>query len=317
MQTPVTLIIFNQPDTTKRVFEVIRQAKPTKLFVICDAPRPNYPGEEDKCMATRQIVDKVDWNCEVIRNYSDVNLGPKLCISSGLNWVFEQVDKTIVLEHDCLPHSHFFQFCEDLLEYYRDDERIMTISGNNFQFGRRCRNYSYYFSRYPLIWGWATWRRAWQKNDMQMQQWQAVRDSHLLQDLLQDTRAVKYWSNIFQKCYEGYFDTWDYPWTLTSWLQNGLSIVPNYNLVSNIGFSANALNTKAVNSLFDNYPNQPITFPLKHPPFIVRDVQADNFTQSTQFDVSFGWRMRMKLLRIAQFFGKKANRPDSRLQFLQ
>ena len=314
MKTAIALIIFNRPDTTKKVFEAIRQAKPDRLFVISDAPRPSHPDDIAKCAEVRQIIEKVDWNCEVICNYSDINLGPKVRISSGLDWVFTQVESAIILEGDCLPHPHFFQFCEELLERFHDDSRIMTISGNNFQFARQKSEYSYYFSRYPLIWGWATWRRAWQKNDLEMKQWQAVCDNNLLKDLLQDSRAVKYWSNIFQNCYDGNLDTWDYPWTLTSWLQNGLSITPNCNLVSNIGFSRNALNTKAVNSLFDKYPTAAISFPLNHPPYIIRDVQADNFTQSTQFDVSWNWRFKMKLRQILNFSKKDQILPNSVLQ---
>jgi hypothetical protein len=168
MDIAVALIIFNRTDTTKKVFEVLRQVKPAKLLVIADAPRHNYPDDIEKCAATRQIIEQVDWNCQVIKNYSEKNLGNKLRISTGLNWVFEQVEQAIILEDDCLPHPSFLPFCEDLLDKYQDDQRIMTRSGNNFQFGRKRTEYSYYFSRYTLIWGWATWRRAWQHYDAEM-----------------------------------------------------------------------------------------------------------------------------------------------------
>ncbi|BAZ42784.1 methyltransferase FkbM [Calothrix sp. NIES-4101] len=304
MKNAIALIIFNRPHTTQRVFNAIREAKPAKLFVIADGIRQHCPDDVEKCAATRKIIEQADWDCEILCNYSETNLGTKKRVSSGLDWVFAQVETAIILEDDCLPHPHFFPFCEELLEYFDNDARIMTISGNNFQFAQSKKShsqrheYSYYFSRYPLIWGWATWRRAWQKYDLAMQHWEIIRDGKWLQDLLDDHRAVKYWSRIFQKCYQGNLDTWDYAWTFTSWLQNSLSIIPNTNLVTNIGFSPNALNSKAVNSLFDNHPTNAISFPLKHPPFIIRDTQADKFTQSTQFDPSLNWRIKMKLRQI-------------------
>ncbi|OUL18641.1 hemolytic protein HlpA-like protein, partial [Nostoc sp. T09] len=233
MKTAVVFIIFNKPDTTAKVFEVIRQVQPPELLVIADGPRPHRPGDVDKCVATQKIIEQVDWDCKVLKNYADKNLGPKVRIVTGLDWVFQQVEEAIILEDDCLPHPTFFEYCEELLDKYRHDQRIMTISGNNFQFGRRRTEDSYYFSRYPLIWGWATWRRAWQRYDLEMKHWVAIRDSNWLQDILDDSVAVRYWTKIFQNCYLGKIDVWDFLWTLTSWLQNGLTILPNVNLVSN------------------------------------------------------------------------------------
>jgi hypothetical protein len=302
MQTAIAFIIFNRTETAQRVFNAIRQAKPPKLFVIADGVRSHRLDDIQTCAATRKIIEQVDWNCEVICNYSETNLGSRKRVSSGLDWVFEQVETAIILEDDCLPYPDFFPFCEELLERFHNDERIMTISGNNFQFNRQSNKYSYYFSHYPLIWGWATWRRAWQKCDLEMKYWETIRDDKWLQYLLNDNQTVKYWSRIFQNCYQDDFTAWDYAWTFTSWLQNSLTIIPNSNLVTNIGFSLNAQNTKAVNSLFDNYPTKPMPFPLKHPPFIIRDTQADKFTQSTQFDVSLNWRIKMKLRTMLRFF---------------
>ncbi|MEW6491011.1 MAG: glycosyltransferase family 2 protein, partial [Cyanobacteriota bacterium] len=161
MKTPVVFIIFNRPDTTQKVFEAIRQAHPPLLFVIADGPRPNKPGEDQKCAATRAIIDQVDWDCEVLTNYSEINLGCERRVSSGLNWVFDTVEEAIILEDDCLPHPTFFSFCEELLDYYRNDQRVMVITGQNVQFGRKRTDYTYYFSRYNHCWGWASWRRAW------------------------------------------------------------------------------------------------------------------------------------------------------------
>ncbi|PAX60058.1 glycosyltransferase family 2 protein [Brunnivagina elsteri] len=283
MKTPVAFLIFNRPDTTEKVFEAIRQAKPPKLLVVADGPRPDRPGEAEKCQAAREIIKQVDWDCEVLTNYSDVNLGCKKRVASGLDWVFENVEEAIILEDDCLPHPTFFPFCEELLDKYRDDNRIMTISGDNFQFGKTRNKDSYYFSRYNHCWGWASWRRAWQHYDIEMKNWEKVRDEGWLKDIFCDSSSVKYWENIFQRTYEGKIDTWDYIWTYCCWLQNGLTILPNVNLVSNIGFGNEGTHTKSKKNIFANIPAEEMRFLLQHPSFVIRNEKADSLTQRTLF----------------------------------
>jgi hypothetical protein len=283
MQTPVAFIIFNRPDTTSRVFEAIRQAKPPLLLVIADGARSSKPGEAAKCAATRAIIDRVDWDCEVRTNYSDVNLGCGKRVSSGLDWVFQEVEEAIILEDDCLPHFTFFQFCEELLAYYRNDTRIMAISGNNFQRGKKYSDDSYYFSRYNHVWGWASWRRAWQHYDFTISKWPQVRDEGWLNSVLEDRHSIRDWSIEFEQMYKGEKDTWDYQWTFACWIQNGLTILPEVNLISNIGFNADATHTTK-DSPFANQALGSIDFPLSHPSFILRNTKADSFTDSTMFE---------------------------------
>jgi hypothetical protein len=300
LTTPVAFLIFNRPDTTARVFEAIRQAKPPKLLVVADGPRPDRPDDVEKCKAARAIIDGVDWDCEVLTNYSDVNLGCKSRVSSGLNWVFDTVEEAIILEDDCLPHPSFFQFCEELLEYYRHDQRIMVISGDNFQFGRKRTEYSYYFSRYNHIWGWASWRRAWQYYDLKMKLWQEISDGSWLESILGETQAVKYWTKIFQTAYDNKVDSWDYGWTFACWIQNGLTILPNVNLVSNIGFGADATHTsRAIQSVVNN-PVREMSFPLQHPPFITRHFEADRFTWENIYrpQISLLFKLKSKILKL-------------------
>ena len=282
LKTPVCFIIFNRPDVTERVFQKIREAKPPKLLVVADGARTNKAGEEEKCLAARAIINQVDWKCEVLTNYSEINLGCRKRIYTGLNWVFDQVEEAIILEDDCLPHPTFFRFCEESLEKYRHNSRIMLVSGQNLQFGQKRRNYSYYFSRYNHCWGWATWKRAWQHYDDTMALWPQFRDENWLLTHLQDEEALRYWSLVFQGVYEG-FDTWDSPWLFACWLNQGLSILPNLNLVSNIGFGEEATHTKDADPIFSNMAVEEMQFPLKHPPFIIRDSQADNFTERSLY----------------------------------
>lgn len=299
LKTPVALIIFKRPDTTRRVFEAIRQARPTKLFVIADGPRADRPDEAEKCAASRAIIEQVDWHCEVLKNYSETNLGCGSRPATGITWVFEQVEEAIVLEDDCLPHPTFFRFCEELLEKYREDTRIMHISGNNFQFGRSRSNYSYYFSRYPHIWGWATWRRAWEKYDFEMKLLPEFIQRNWLDDILKDERYVQYWKQILKENYQlSKKSTWDYQWTFNCWTQSGLSILPKINLVSNIGFGLDATHTKKQNNKLANMPLEAIEFPLNHPPFIIQDVKADNFTQQRFFNTNSVLRLKTKIKAI-------------------
>ncbi len=282
VKTPVAFLVFNRPDTTIRVFEEIRRARSPKLLVVADGPRADRPGEADKCKAVRAIIETVDWPCEVLKNYSDGNLGCKVRVSSGLDWVFEQVPEAIILEDDCLPHPTFFRFCEELLERYRDDERIGIISGDNFQFGKRRTQNSYYFSRYAHIWGWASWRRTWQKYDVEMKQWPTVRSAEWLSDIFQDRKLVKYWRNIVEAVFNNKIDTWDCQVNFACWINSTLNIMPNNNLVSNIGFGIDATHTTG-RSQFSEMPAMEMQFPLVHPTMIIRDALADGKTEKGQF----------------------------------
>ncbi len=276
MDTAVALIIFNRPDTTRRVFAEIARARPRKLFVIADGPRAQYPTDAEKCAAARAVTEQVDWDCEVLTNYSEVNMGCKLRPSTGISWVFEHVEEAIFFEDDCLPHQTFFRYCAELLERYREDERVMMISGDNFQDGQSRTPYSYYFSRYVHCWGWATWRRAWRYFDVEIKLWPTLRETSWLLDILGDEEAVLYWRSIFDSVFEGRISkAWDYQWLFACWAQNGLAVTPDVNQVSNIGVGDDATHTASGSMI--NLPVAAMEFPLRHPPFMLRHREADQF----------------------------------------
>lgn len=295
MKTPVAFLIFKRPDTTEKVFEAIRQAKPPKLLVVADGPRSHKPGEAEKCQATREIIKRVDWDCEVSTNYSDVNLGCKKRVASGLDWVFDNVEEAIILEDDCLPHPTFFPFCEELLERYRDDNRIAVISGQNVQFSGKRTDYSYYFSRYNHCWGWASWRRAWQHFDYEMKLWPLVRDNGWLKDILKDDSSVKFWTQIFQNTYDGKINSWAYRWNFSCWIQNYLSILSNVNLISNIGYGNVGTNTKKTLSVYSKLATEELELPLQHPPFVIQDTKSDKFTQTTLYKRNIITKLKFKI----------------------
>ena len=276
LSTPVAFIIFNRPDTAERVFAAIRQAKPLKLLVIADGSRLDRPDEAEKCAATRAIIDRVDWDCEVLRNYTDINLGCRKRISSGLDWVFEQVEEAIILEDDCLPSPDFFIFCQELLEYYRNDTRIWNICGHNFQDGQFRGDGSYYFSHYPDPWGWATWRRSWQHYDRDLADWTDFSSRHLFEEIFDNPLEIEHWSQILNRLHdENKPEAWDYRWIFTCLKNNALSIWPNVNLVSNIGFREDGTNCQQ-ESIWSNMSTGEIDT-IKHPQFMLRDRNADSY----------------------------------------
>lgn len=284
--TAILFLIYNRPDTTQKVFNEIKKAKPGKLFVSADGPREGRMGEAEKCLFARNIVLKqIDWDCKLFTNFRDRNLGCKAAVSSGIDWFFKDEDRGIILEDDTLPHPDFFRFCEELLEYYKDDARIMTISGNNFQFGRKRTEYSYYFSKYAFLWGWASWKRAWDYYDAGMRSWPEIRNNKTLFNILGNRKEASYWSNIFEQVYTGKKNTWDYQWLFACWLHKGLNILPDVNLVSNIGFGNEGTHTR-IKDIKANLERRPIAFPLSHPPCVSQNVGADRFNEKLLFSPS-------------------------------
>lgn len=297
LRTPVALLIFNRPDTTERVFNAIAKARPAKLLVVADGPRDSRLGEAARCQETRAILDRVDWNCEVTTNFAERNMGCKLRVSSGLDWIFEQVEEAIILEDDCLPDASFFRFCDEMLERYRNNERVGMVSGSNLQFGRDRGVGSYYFSKYTHIWGWASWRRAWNHYERDLINWPAFQEQGLLEQMFETSSEQAYWKNSFQWVHEGSLDTWDVSWTFTALTHGLLQVVPNVNLISNIGFGANATHTHVV-GVHANLPLRPIAFPLQHPTFVLPNVEADRYIANDQLSPSFCTRQWRRIKRL-------------------
>lgn len=295
---PILFIIFNRPETTKAVFHEIRKNQPFQLFVAADGPRREIFEDIENCRKVREIIQLIDWECNVQTLFRDENLGCKIAVSSAIDWFFSQVDEGIILEDDCLPDQSFFPFCQELLEKYRYDAKIMMIGGSNFQFNKNKFEYSYYFSRYFHIWGWASWKRAWQFYDVEMKAWPEIKESRFFDDLLLEKRVIKYWKKTFNKVYCGLINTWDYQWIFSCWVQGGLSIIPNQNLISNIGFDQSGTHTTE-NSIFSKMPSYSIDFPLNHPKNIIRNTIADDYTEKI-------WYSKFNLLRkvIRKIYGR-------------
>lgn len=275
LKTPVLFLVFNRPDTTERVFEQIRIAKPTKLFIAADGPRDDKEGEIERCSKVREIVKKVDWDCEIKTLFREKNLGCKMAVSSAISWFFENVEEGIILEDDCLPNQSFFSFCSSLLVHYRDNSHIMHISGTNFQNGKIRGQGTYYFSKYPLVWGWASWRRAWKLYDLEMNNLELFLKSNSIENISHDKDEQAFWLNYFAIVHSGKINTWDIQWLFSILFRNGLSIIPNKNLISNIGFGIEATHTIG-ESKFSNLPIKKLD-KIVHPAFIKREFEADYY----------------------------------------
>jgi hypothetical protein len=297
VKTPVAFLIFNRPDVTVQVFAAIARAKPPVLLVVADGPRAGRAGEAEKCAQARAVVDRVDWDCRVLKNYADSNLGCRRRVSSGLDWVFETVEEAIILEDDCLPAASFFPYCDALLERYRHDTRVMAVSGDNFQRGVRHSPYSYYFSKYNHIWGWASWRRAWRHYDVEMRTWPQVRDAGLLPAVCPNREEERQWTARFDAAHQGAIDTWDYAWTYACWSQSGLTALPEVNLVTNLGFGPAATHTTASSWLAGLATGEMDLGELRHPPFVVRNEPADAATFQSVFATTWLGRLKTRLWR--------------------
>jgi hypothetical protein len=276
--TPVLLLIFSRPHTTRQVFESIRRVRPTRLYVAADGPREGKPGEAEKCEETRRIIHEVDWPCEVKTLFQEKNLNCGVGPATAITWFFENEEAGIILEDDCVPCQSFFWFCQELLDKYRNDTRIMQIGGNNHLAGwQKDKDYSYYFSIHGHTWGWATWRRAWQLYDFDIKNYPEVLKKGYLDDVFLSKLETKYTLRKLDQIYNSKVrvDLWDYQWEFAKVINSGLSIVPQVNLVSNVGFGKDATHTLNAKSADANMAAKDIEFPLKHPRFVIRDIESD------------------------------------------
>lgn len=279
LKTPLLFLVFNRPDTTRIVFEAIRKAQPARLYVAADGPRINKPGEKELCEETRNILKGVDWPCEVKTLFRDQNLGCGNAVSGAITWFFEQEEEGIILEDDCLPAPGFFQFCELMLEQYRNDSRIWHIAGYNVHPEPGETSSDYFFSQETPIWGWASWRRVWKHYHLQpdaLKRLERLKQVTTLKQTFLHSITSLY---DFRKVAAGKINTWDYQYSFYQLANNGLSVIPFHNLVDNIGFTADATHKSSREKQFTKNKASQITYSaVKHPEFVLPDVKQDRYT---------------------------------------
>jgi len=309
LNTPILFIVFNRPETTSKVFEVIKKVRPKRFYIAADGARLDKNDELKKVELVRKIATSVDWPCEVKTLFSDFNLGMKIAESKAMTWFFENEKEGIILEDDTLPHLDFFLFCELLLNKYRDNKKVLTISGANFQNKSKRGLNSYYCSKYFHGWGWASWRRTWNLYDEKIKFWPNWKNSTEWVNKCPDKIERRYWTKIFDKVYENKIDTWDYQFVASLWYKGkgGFNLTPNTNLITNIGFGKIATHTT-------NFTDRRSLIPIKsigditHPKNLRQCLVADKYS----FDNVFGgWKLRLPwslfylIIRILKFCFKK------------
>lgn len=272
LATPVVVMVFNRPEVTARVLAEIRKARPSRLFVIADGPRPGHDRDGPLCRETRQVIaNGVDWPCQLKTDYAETNLGCGRRIATGIDRVFAQVDEAIFLEDDCLPAPEFFRFCRELLTRYRDNPQVGQVSGCTFVGPQVRRETSYLFSRYGPVWGWASWRRAWQGYDFAMNRWPEIEASSEWRQTIPSAAERALRSRMYAEVRTGRLNTWDYQWGFAKLSRRQLSAVPCVNLIENIGFGAGATHTALASG---GLQRGVMSFPLVHPK-VTRDEAYD------------------------------------------
>lgn len=282
VESPILFLVFNRPDVTALVFNEIKKAKPKKLYVAADGAR--HDEELNKCNIVREIATNIDWNCELLTLFRDENLGCKYAISSAISWFFENEEQGIILEDDCLPSNDFFRFCDEMLEHYKDETKVRFIGGSNFQFGSKRGNASYYFSNLSHVWGWASWRRVWNEYDVELVKLKDLDHYEIFNSIFNNPFLASDWYEIIQKLYNNEIDTWDYQLSITNLFSGGLSVIPNANLISNIGFGNDATHTFSANG-FENISYGELDTIIIHPVSFLPEKAADFFTLSKEHNI--------------------------------
>jgi hypothetical protein len=300
VNSPVLFLVFNRPNTTIKVFDAIREVKPSRLYISSDGPRPKNDSDISEINAVRDyVLANIDWNCEVKTLFRESNLGCKDAVSSGISWFFENEDEGIILEDDCLPNQSFFRFCDSLLDKYRHDERVRHISGVNFIGNDVVTESSYYFSRFTHVWGWASWKRVWKDYDKNLELLERFLRSDNLWNIYPDKRMIELIKKELMRVKNGELNTWDFQYLFLNLIQNGLTIIPCKSLVENIGFGAGA--THDYSHGIKLQQAEEISGELIHPDFLVPQTRFDIDSIIRINNLSIGSKLKYK---ISSFYNK-------------
>lgn len=304
INSPVLLIMFNRPGCAAKVFNEIRKQKPKELFVAADGPRKDVDGEIELCLQTRKVIESVDWTCKVKTLFRESNVGCKKAVCSAIDWFFEHVEEGIILEDDCLPSQDFFCYCDEMLERYRSDLRVMHVGGTNLQDGQLWGDGSYYFSKIVHVWGWATWKRAWNLYDRELTTYSCFIKNNLIEDVYENKKMQKFWIDCLNKVNNNEVDTWDYQWVYSVLINNAVSITPNVNLISNVGFGNDGTHTHDERDQCSNR-NVGSLMKVKHPSIFVVNRKADQYVNRRYFSPpSLKVRILSRVSNILKGFGK-------------
>ena len=292
---PVLVINFNRPDFTQRVLEVIQAQSPSAVYIAVDGARQGRLDDASACRIVRQLAHDFSPGCPVHCLFQERNLGTGIAVPTAISWFFEHESQGIILEDDCIPRPDFFRFTGELLARYANDPGVMMISGNSFAFDDKLSPSEYTFARNAHIWGWATWRRAWDLYDHSMTEWPSLRETKWLLNVCKGHKdAVRYWKWIFDETRKNKVDAWDYRWWYSMWRHDGFSVVPPLNLVENVGFDERSTHTIRMPNWFAEVPRDTLTFPLHHPTVARRNEVAERWIDVHRFSTNLSGVRRLK-----------------------
>jgi len=274
-ESPIVFICFNRYEVTKKTFKKIRLYKPKKLYLIMDYPRENNKKDKENNQLIKTFFEKkIDWSCEVIKDYSKKNLGLKKRITTGLNKVFEKENKAIILEDDCYPHEDFFYFCNEMLGRYSGNSKIMFITGNNFQNKNEVYKSDYYFSKYTHIWGWASWRDTWKKVIFDDNYWKYKFENNIkFENFVHHVEEYEYWKKFYYQVLKNNLQSWSIYLLFSIWENNGLTVTPNQNLIKNLGLNEGTNMKNFIN--ITKFKKTRINKPLNHNNIFEQNVDKD------------------------------------------
>ena len=302
MNTPILITAWRRVEKLEELLLTLKKNKPRKIYISCDGPRENFPNDKKLIKKVKKTIDQIiNWDCEIYKQYNNKNLGCRGAMKKAIDWFFNNETEGIILEDDCIPNEEFLIYCSTLLKKYRKNHKIWNISGVNFQKGISRGDGSYYLSKYFHCWGWATWRDRWLNFDNFINSWAKAKENLLLESIFRDPLEIKYWSKIFDNFYlYGTPDTWDIEWAYTCFINEGYTVIPNVNLVRNIGFDKEATHTKFT---IDNHSNDEMILPISHPTFLITNNSADRFTFYNHYQMSF--KRRIKFIFKRPFYYPK------------
>jgi hypothetical protein len=304
---PILVIMYNRPEIVTRLWRSLRGVRPEKLYVACDGARSGKKADLESVERTRATIREIDWNCQVETLFHQSNLGCKFGPYKSMDWFFALEERGIILEDDCIPHPSFFRYCEELLDKYEGDERIMTICGDRSPLGDAPipGGYSYAFSKYPLTWGWGTWRRAWNMMDIDGKSWPDVVSTGVMRSVFRNEDEYYWFWGLFERTYrQQTTDSWDEMWLYNCLFHHGLSILPETNLISNIGFGDKATHTGDPRDPRSALPALEMSFPMRHPRLVASPFSIDKLVERR----GFGIRARPAWRRLAKRVKLVANR---------
>jgi hypothetical protein len=310
----ILFLVFNRPDTTAKVFEQIRRYRPARLYVAADGPRRERTDEAERCARTREIATRIDWPCTLKTLFRDDNLGCKVAVSSAISWFFEHEEEGVILEDDCLPSPSFFWYCAELLERYRHNERVMHIGGANFGQGVSREEAGYYFSNYVHVWGWASWRRAWNGYDVNLQFLSDFERSDQFRSTFRRNRERRFWSALASEVRDGGIDTWDVQWFFHVLRSGGVATIPTVNLISNLGFGEISTHTSGRDPRIAGLALNDLAV-LRHPDSVKVNRDADESEFDAIFKIPFRVRLRRELRKLVMrtgLYGKDQGRQTTR-----